>query len=71
MNAPLSVGPSGRLIPTTPWEGIWKPLAEWFDVEDGRLAELLPNLANFPAGTLLRETDVFRARGRGTWERDT
>jgi hypothetical protein len=37
----------GRIIPTTPWEGVWAPVAEWFGVGQERMAEVLPNLANF------------------------
>ncbi len=37
----------GRIIPTTPWEGVWAPVAEWFGVGQVRMAEVLPNLANF------------------------
>ena len=43
---PLNIG-RGRLIPTTPWEGVWKGVAEWFGVEDKNMATVLPNLGNF------------------------
>jgi cullin-associated NEDD8-dissociated protein 1 len=43
---PLNIG-RGRLIPTTPWEGVWKGVAEWFGVESQNMDEVLPNLAAF------------------------
>jgi cullin-associated NEDD8-dissociated protein 1 len=45
-DGPLNVG-RGRLIPTTPWEGLWKGVAEWFDVDQENMAKVLPNLENF------------------------
>ena len=44
-DAELNVG-RGRLIPTTPWEGLWSPVAEWYGASD--LEKVLPNLGNFP-----------------------
>ena len=60
-SGPLNVG-RGRLIPTTPWEGVWKPLAQWFGVEgDAALRRVLPNLANFGEEHLIRREDLFEA----------
>lgn len=51
----------GRLLPTTPWEGVWAPLAQWFGVEDAGLDAVLPNRAAFAtAGHLFARDDVFR-----------
>ena len=56
---PLSIG-RGRLIPTTPWEALWRPIAQWLGVEDERdLADVLPNAANFPRATLYDQLDLF------------
>ena len=33
-DGPLSTG-RGRIIPTTPWDGVWAPMAEWLGVEAG------------------------------------
>ena len=44
----------GRLIPTTPWEGLWHGVAEWMDVDASKMAELLPNMGNF-----VREETLF------------
>ena len=41
-DGPLSTG-RGRIIPTTPWDGVWAPMAEWLGVEAGSMAEVLPN----------------------------
>jgi len=62
----LSIGRSGRLIPTTAWEGMWKALAQWFGVRDERLADVLPNLANFGDSHLLTSEQLFHADGGGT-----
>ena len=44
----------GRLIPTTPWEGLWHGVAEWMGVDASKMTELLPNMGNF-----VRETTLF------------
>ena len=38
----------GRVLPSTSWESMWRPVAQWMGVEDDRMATVLPNLANFP-----------------------
>lgn len=46
-DGPLAIG-RGRVIPSSPWESIWKPLVEWFGVTDSAdIEEILPNAANF------------------------
>lgn len=59
--SPLEVGRGrGVLIPTTPWEGMWYPLAQWFGVENDQLLDVLPNAANFESGvTLMTRNQVF------------
>ncbi len=54
----LSLG-RGRLIPTTPFEAVWKGIAEWFGVTPAQMAEVLPNAANFPASQLFNATQMF------------
>eukprot|EP01052_Picozoa_sp_SAG31_P004100 SAG31_NODE_166_length_21670_cov_22.507719_18_plen_140_part_00 len=50
----------GRLLPTLPWEGMWHGIARWMGVEQDDFAEVLPNYANFVAGsTLLTEHQLF------------
>ena len=48
----------GSLIPTTPWEGLWNGLAEWFGVTSENIASLLPNLANFDHN-IFNASDMF------------
>eukprot|EP01049_Picozoa_sp_SAG25_P001378 SAG25_NODE_60_length_18113_cov_233.489952_11_plen_237_part_00 len=43
----------GRLIPTTPWDGMWHGIAEWMGVEPAKMQWVLPNLHNFDRGTTL------------------
>ena len=49
----------GSLIPTTPWEGLWKPISQWFGVDAASLNEVLPNLPNFPGLLIPEKTDMF------------
>ena len=55
----LNIG-RGRLIPTTAWEQLWQPLAQWFGVEDADMDEILPNLANFPEATRISKAELFQ-----------
>ena len=56
---PQTVG-RGRLVPTTPWEGIWNGVAKWMGVEDAQIAEVLPNAKNFKEGeTLFTQKQMF------------
>jgi len=50
----------GRLLPTTSWEAIWKPVAEWFGVTSFQLDHVLPNAKNFPADQLINKQDMFQ-----------
>jgi cullin-associated NEDD8-dissociated protein 1 len=51
----------GVLIPTTPWEGMWYGVAQWFGIEEDQMLTVLPNAANFKAGsTLLTEEQLFK-----------
>lgn len=43
----INVG-RGRLIPTTSWDSLWNGLAIWFGLNQARIAQVLPNLGNFP-----------------------
>ena len=53
-------GRQGRIIPTSGWESVWKPLAQWLGVRDDRLTEVLPNLNNFPTEDLLSKEQLFK-----------
>ena len=55
---PMNIG-RGRLIPTSSWEAVWGPLAEWMGVEPQDMAKVLPNAANFAAHQLFSVDDVF------------
>lgn len=63
-DGPDSISSTGQLLPTTPWEGLWKPIASWLGVHDDKMASVMPNLANFPADRILNTTDVFRFQSR-------
>jgi cullin-associated NEDD8-dissociated protein 1 len=51
---------SGRMIPSTPWEAVWYGLAQWLGVDDEKLPEVLPNMANFPKSAMLPGTAMFK-----------
>ena len=57
---PVDVG-GGRILPTTSWESMWAPIAEWMGVGPADLDAVLPNRANFvPSGSVLSKADVYR-----------
>jgi uncharacterized protein (DUF1501 family) len=56
--SPLNIG-RGRLIPTTPWEAVFKPLAEWAGVEEADIDYVLPNIGNFHDFDFFNTTDLF------------
>ena len=58
INGPDSVSSTGAMLPTKPWDAIWKPLALWLGVEEAQLNHVLPNLHEFSADYLL-ERDMF------------
>lgn len=50
----------GRVVPTTPWEGVWHPLAQWLGVRPSQLASVVPNAHKFiQSGQLLAVEEVF------------
>ena len=59
-NGSLNLG-RGRLIPTTPWEGMWYALAKWFGVSEGEngLNYVLPNLAKFDSSQIIDAAVLF------------
>jgi cullin-associated NEDD8-dissociated protein 1 len=56
-NGILNVG-RGRLIPSTPWEGMWAGLAEWFGVASENIGSVLPNIGNFQRN-IFKAADLF------------
>jgi len=51
----LNVG-RGRFMPTTPWEGIWKPVAEWMAQGDG-----LDPLTESDLRKIMPKYDIFKS----------
>eukprot|EP00912_Choanoflagellata_sp_UC4_P001544 UC4_evm1s976 len=39
VDGPNAVSATGQMLPGSPWEAIWKPLAQWFGVEDSKIAD--------------------------------
>ena len=54
----LDVG-RGRIIPTTPWEAVWKGIAEWWGVPSAQMSTVLPNSGKFP-GSLFSRYQLFQ-----------
>ena len=49
----------GSVIPSTPWEGVWSPIAKWFGVDASKLTEVMPNLNNFPTEIIPTKNEFF------------
>lgn len=56
-----SVSSRGALLPTMPWESIWKPLSLWLGVQQAQLNTVMPNLPAFSAEHLLDQDTMFVA----------
>lgn len=51
---------NGRLIPTTPWEGMWHGVCQWLGVEDGDIMSgVMPNLGNFGDDMIYGKSEMF------------
>ena len=55
----------GSVLPSTPWEALWRPIAQWFGVDDARMAEVLPNLPNFPSSMVPTRDAIFSPDASG------
>lgn len=49
----------GRMIPSFPWDAMWKGAAEWFGVSSSDMNMVLPMQNNFPSELLYGEDDLF------------
>lgn len=56
----LSLG-RGRMIPTTSWDAVFLPLAEWVGVGSSELDWICPNRDNFPASHFMNAADLFKS----------
>ena len=52
---------TSRVIPTTPWEAVWKGIAQWWGVANETIPSILPNAANFPEETLFSRSQLFKS----------
>lgn len=57
--SPLSIG-RGRIIPTTSWEAVFLPLAEWAGVTEADFDFICPNKGNFPESHFFQTTELFQ-----------
>ena len=49
----------GVFVPTTPWEGMWYGVSQWFGVDEDRLLTVVPNAANFGDDALFSAAELF------------
>ena len=47
------------MIPTTSWDAVFLPLAEWSGATEGDLDNVCPNRDNFPAEHFFDAADMF------------
>lgn len=49
----------GRVLPTTPWEAVWKGVAEWFGVPENEMDGIFPNAKKWPANKIYNANQLF------------
>jgi hypothetical protein len=55
---PTNIG-RGRIMPTTPWEGLWYGVSQWFGITvPSAIEEVIPNSRNFGCA-LFADSDLF------------
>lgn len=57
-NSPLSLG-RGRFIPTTPFDGGFRAIAEWVGVPPSDMNQVCPNCYRFNETQLFHKEDLF------------
>lgn len=55
---PLNIG-RGRLIPTTPWDAVFKSIASWIGVPHFAMDDICPNMDNFDSSYFFDANDLF------------
>eukprot|EP00804_Cyclotella_cryptica_P014145 CCRYP_005584-RA/>CCRYP_005584-RA protein AED:0.03 eAED:0.03 QI:259/1/1/1/0.94/0.9/20/117/3951 len=55
----LSLG-RGRMIPTTSWDAVFLPLAEWVGLDTSELDWICPNRDSFPSSHFINAADLFK-----------
>mmetsp|Transcript_27131 Transcript_27131/g.41641 ORF Transcript_27131/g.41641 Transcript_27131/m.41641 type:complete len:739 (-) Transcript_27131:168-2384(-) len=58
LGSELVVG-RGRMIPTTPFDSVFKAVAEWFGVPVSKMKDVLPNIDSFVGRPLLTKVDLY------------
>lgn len=59
-NGPNCVSPRCPLLPSSPWEAIWRPLVQWLGVSNAQMGSVLPNLDRFSADQVRTEAEFFK-----------
>ena len=50
----------GRVLPTTPLEGMWNGVLDWLDVPASSMNVVLPNKKNFPSSQMFTRAQLFK-----------
>ena len=50
----------GRILPKYPFEAVWNGVADWWEISQADREAILPHSANFDAGHLFVEGDLFK-----------
>mmetsp|Transcript_6554 Transcript_6554/g.12339 ORF Transcript_6554/g.12339 Transcript_6554/m.12339 type:complete len:163 (+) Transcript_6554:11840-12328(+) len=62
-DGPLTLG-RGRMIPTTPWDAVFRGLATWLGVPESQMTNVLPNIKKFESFLLFNDDDMFNGPPR-------
>jgi len=49
----------GRMVPSTSWEAVFSPIAEWFGIPSHKMDKVFPNRGNFPQEHFFNTSDIF------------
>lgn len=55
---PIALG-RGRMVPSTSWEAVFFPIAEWFGIPAHKMDKVFPNRGNFPQEHFFNTSDIF------------
>ncbi len=61
VDGPDSISSTGQMLPSKPWEALWRPLASWLGVSDEWMDVVMPNLRHFTSAHLLNASAVFES----------
>jgi len=57
-DGPLTLG-KGRMIPSTPWDAVFRGIASWVGIGEGDMLDVCPNIHNFNSSFLIDPNEMF------------